>query len=66
MSCRQNEPVAIYPLGIARIEAEMSAPQNVRERRECHRRARVSGIRLLHSIHGQNANRVDAEVVECG
>ena len=38
--------------------------EDVRERRERHRRAGVARVRLLDRVHRQGADRVDAELVE--
>ncbi len=60
----QHEPVAIGPLRIVRVEAEKVLPQRVGDRRQRHRSARMPRVRLLHRVHRQRADRVDAQLVE--
>ncbi len=60
---RQHEAVAIGPDRILRIEAQEMLPQRVDHRRQGHRRPGVAGERLLHGIHRQGADRVDAQLV---
>ena len=55
----QDEPVAVRPDGVVRIEAQVSLPERVRDRRHGHGRARVAGVRLLHRVHRQRADCVD-------
>src|SRR5205823_1378739 len=63
---RQHEAIAIWPDGIARIEPEDFLPQSVDHRRQSHRRARMPRVGLLHGIHRQGADRIDAKAVERG
>src|SRR5213593_1072539 len=42
----------------------MPLPQHVREWRQCHRRAGMSLVGLLHRVHRERANGVDAELIE--
>ncbi len=62
----ENEPIAVGPRGIGRVEAHRAREQHVAERRQRHRRAGVSGVGLLHGVHGQRADGIDAEEVEGG
>jgi hypothetical protein len=64
MSHRQHESVAIRPDRVVRIEAQPSLPKRVGDRRHRHRRPGMSRVRLLHGVHGESANGVDAERVE--
>ena len=64
MAVRQHEAVAIAPFRIVAIEAERILPQRIGHRRQRHRRARVAGFCLLHRIHRQRADRIDAQPVE--
>ena len=64
MSTGQNEPVAIGPGWVTRIEAQILLPKRVRDRGQRHGRSRVARVRLLHSIHGKGADRVDAQYVD--
>ena len=43
-----------------RVITQEAAPQRVAHWRQAHRRAGVAGVGLLHGVHGQGANRVDA------
>ncbi len=61
---RQHEAVAVRPVRIVRVEVHEALPDRVGDRRERHRCARMPGIRLLHRIHRERADRVDAELVD--
>src|SRR6266511_4753028 len=47
----KNETITVRPGGIARIMSEEACPQHIRRWRETHRRARMTGVRLLHCVH---------------
>src|SRR6476620_3060316 len=53
------ESVSVGPGGILRIESHHAVPESVDQRRECHRRARVTGIGGLHCVHRQGSDRID-------
>ena len=61
---RQHEPVAVGPVGRGGVVLHDARPQHVRERRERHRRARVTGVRLLHRVHREAADHVDPALFE--
>ena len=61
---RQHEAVAVGPVGIGRVVLHHARPQHVGERRERHRRARVTGVRALHRVHRERAHDVDRPLVE--
>ena len=61
---RQHETVAIGPLRVRRVIAQMPLPQHPREGRQRHRGAGVPRIRLLHRVHRQRADGVDAELIQ--
>src|SRR6266540_2388400 len=63
---RQDEPVAVGPVGVRRVVPQMALPQHVRERRQRHRGARMARLRLLHRIHRERADGVYAELLEGG
>ena len=58
MPIRQNEAVAILPMRISRVVAEVVVPQDLSDVRHAHRHAGMAAAGLLDGIHGQNANRV--------
>ena len=62
----EDKPVAIAPLGVARIVLEEILPEHVGHRRRAHRQARVPGIGCLDSIDRQGADRIDGERFERG
>ena len=64
MADRQHEPVAVRPNRVFRIEAEEALPDAIDDRCHGHRGARMAGIRRLHGVHGQRADRVDRELVQ--
>mmetsp|Transcript_45337 Transcript_45337/g.61501 ORF Transcript_45337/g.61501 Transcript_45337/m.61501 type:complete len:539 (+) Transcript_45337:182-1798(+) len=63
VAARQHEAVTVHPLRIDRVVLEDARPEGVRHGRQCHRRARVAGVRLLHAVHGDAAEAVDDHVV---
>ena len=65
MAIGKNEAIAIWPDRIVRIEAQKVLPDGVDHRRQCHRRAGVAGIGLLHGVHRQRANCIYALLVNC-
>ena len=64
VTSREHEPVAVRPLGVARIVHEVLLPEHIGHRRGAHRQAWVAGVGLLHGIDGEDANRIDGEVAE--
>ncbi len=60
----QHEAIAIGPDRVLRIEPQKILPDGVAQRRQCHRRARMAGIRLLHGIHRERANGVYAKLIQ--
>ena len=63
VAARQDEPVAIGPMGIGRVEFEHVAPENRRDVGHAHRQAGVAALRLLHRIEGEKADRIGHRVV---
>src|SRR4029453_7428963 len=59
VAVREHEPIAVGPDRVLRIEAQDAIPERVHERRECHRRAGVPGLRLLYRIYREGTNGVD-------
>src|SRR5581483_12188269 len=64
MPVGEHEPVAVRPDRVFGVEAQKTLPQGVDHRCECHRRAGMAGLRLLHGIHREGADRVDAKLVD--
>ena len=64
VSGRQHEAIAIQPIGIGGIVAEVLGPEHVRERRQRHWSARMSRVGFLDRIHRQDSDRIDAEILE--
>ena len=60
----QHEAVAIGPDWVLRIEAQDLVPNRVDQRRQRHRRAGMTGVRLLDGVDRQRADRIDRELVE--
>jgi hypothetical protein len=58
VAVRQHEPVAVGPVRIRRIVFEVVAPQHFGDFGHAHRHAGMAGIRLLHGIHRERADRV--------
>ena len=61
---REDEPVAVRPVGVGRGVAQEAGPEGVRHRRHAHRRAGVAGVGLLDAVDGEGPDRVDRELVE--
>ena len=55
----EHEPIAVRPDRVLRIEAHDAVPDRINQRRERHRRAGVSGLRLLDRIYRESTNSVD-------
>ena len=64
MAGREDEAVAVRPVGIRRVVAHHVPVEQVRERRERHRGARMAGVRLLHRVHRERADRVDRALLD--
>ena len=58
VAVREHEAVAQRPLRIAGVEAQVPVPQLEGRPREAHRRARVTGVRLLDRVDGEEADGV--------
>ena len=56
---REDEAVAVGPVRVGRVVAHDVSVEQVRERRQRHRGARMAGVRLLHRVHRECTNRVD-------
>ena len=59
---REHEAVAVGPRRVGRVVLHHARVEHVGGRRERERRARVAGLRGLHRVDGQRADRVDAEL----
>ena len=59
MPGREDEAVASRPVWVGRIVPHHVAVEQIRHRCESHRRPRVTGVRLLHCVHRECADRVD-------
>jgi hypothetical protein len=66
MSGREDEAVPVGPEGIMRVELERTIPERVGHGRRAQGQAGVPGLGLLHGVHGQEAQGVDAEFVQLG
>jgi hypothetical protein len=66
MPCREDEAVAVFPVGVRGIRPQELPVDDVGDRRERHRRPRMTRTRLLHRVHGERANRVDRQLLEIG
>ena len=66
MAAGQDEPVAPDPVRVGRVVAQVPLEEQVRRRREAHRRAGVAVADLLDGVHGQDPDGVDRAAVEVG
>jgi hypothetical protein len=58
----QDEPVAVGPVGPARVVTHHSGEQDVGQRSQCHRRARVTAARSLGGVHREAADDIYAQL----
>ena len=58
----EHEPIAVGPDRVLRIEAHHAIPDRVDQRRQRHRRARVSGLGLLDRVDREGADGVDRQL----
>ena len=63
MPVRKHETVAVGPDRVLRVETHDPVPECVHKRRQRHRRPGMPGIRRLHRVDRQRADRVDGERV---
>src|SRR6185437_14346262 len=59
MAVREDEAVAICPARVVGVVAQMAAPEHLGDLSHPQGHARVTGIRLLHGIHGEGSQHVD-------
>ena len=62
----QDEAVAADPLGIGRVVAHDALVEQVGQRGQAHRGARVAATGLLDGVRGEQARRVDGLRVQIG
>ena len=58
VAVRQDESVAVVPMRIARIEAQVVVPKHLGDVGHSHRHSRVTGLGALDRVHRQHTNRV--------
>jgi hypothetical protein len=63
---REDEPVAVGPLRIDRVEAQRLAVEDVGDGRQRHRGPGMARVRLLDGVHGERADRVDRQPLDVG
>src|SRR4029450_8819550 len=66
MPHREHEAVTVSPDRVVGIEAQLPLPERIDDGRQRHWRPRVAGVGLLHGVHRERADRVDAELVQFG
>src|SRR5438477_11615896 len=66
VTAREDEAIAIRPIWVGGIMTHVLRVEPVAERRERHRRPRVTRLRLLHGVHRQRADGIDGEEIEVG
>ena len=62
----EDEPIAVGPDRVQRIEVHHAVPERVDERRQCHRRAGMARFGALDRIDGERADGVHRQTVELG
>ena len=63
---REDEAVTTGPVRLLRVVLHVLVEVEIRDRRQRHRGARMTRIRLLHAIHREGADGVDRAVDEIG
>ena len=58
VAVREHEAVAVGPLRVGRVVAQVPVPERDRDLGHAHRHARMSGVRRLHRVHGERADGV--------
>ncbi len=61
---RQDEAIAIRPVRIGGIVAQVPGPQQVGHRRLAERRSGVAGFRLLDHVDGEKTQGIDRQLVD--
>ena len=56
----QDETIAVGPMRVGRVEAQMPAPERVGHRRRAERQPRMARVRLLDRVDREHADGVDA------
>ena len=64
VSVGEDESVAVRPLVVLRVIGHHPRPEHVRHWSAAHGRARVSRVGLLHHLGGEDADIVDASLLE--
>ncbi len=62
MAVAEHEAVAVGPVRVGGVEAQVAAPQRHRHLGHAHGRPGVAGVGLLHGIHGQYTQRGGAGI----
>src|SRR5262249_34833138 len=62
----EDEPVAVRPARVARVEAQVPSPEDVADRRAAHRHSRVAAVRLLDRVDGEEADGMDDLLLQLG
>ena len=58
VTIRQNETVAVKPIGIRRVVLQVIGPQDLRNICHAHGRAGMPGVGLLDGIDGKEADGI--------
>ncbi len=63
MPDREDEPVTVQPIRVPGVVPQVPVEEDVARRRQRHGGARMPGLRLLHRVHGEDADRVDGKLL---
>jgi hypothetical protein len=66
MAVGQHEAVAVGPLRVGRVVAQVAVPQHFGDLGHAHGRAGMAGIGLLHAVHGKGADGVAERSADSG
>ena len=62
--CGEHEAVAIRPKRVLRVVLQLSVPERVSHRRSTERQAGMAAVGLLDHVDGQEAEGIDAKLIE--
>jgi hypothetical protein len=59
MTAGKDEPVSVWPIGATGVVSHDARIKRISQRRECHGRSGMTGVRLLRGIHGKATDNIN-------